>query len=307
MQLGFLPRTIVKHTSGHTPGQIYIPLVNWLLMCASIGLVVGFGTSSHLAAAYGISVTLTMLITTVLFYFVTRARWKWGYGRAMGFCAAFVLLQGAFFVANVLKVADGGWFTLTVGVIIFTLMMTWKKGRQLLAKRLQAGAMRIEAFLESISREGMHRVPGTAIFMSANVDRTPHALVHNVRHNKVLHERVILLCIRTEDVPYVSPGKQVELSEIDKGIYREVGRYGYLQRPDVPQLLRRREKHGLEVRLDDVTFFLGPETIAPSQHPGMAIWREKVFAVMSRLAAQPAAYFRLAPDRVVELGMPVEL
>jgi KUP system potassium uptake protein len=307
MQLGYLPRTLVRHTSEHTRGQIYISLVNWLLMVACVGLVLGFRTSSALAAAYGVSVTLTMLITTVLFYFVTRWRWGWSYGAAMGLCAGFVLLQGAFLAANLLKLLDGGWFPLVVGAGIFAVMATWKRGRQLLGEALSREAVPLDAFLERLREGDIHRVPGTAVFMTANPTRVPHALLRNVKHNRVVHDRLIVLGIRTEDVPYVSPGRQVELEPIDKGVYRLLGRYGYLQRPDVPQLLRRCEKLGLEVALEDCTFFLGRETITPSARPGMALWREKLFAIMSRLAAQPAAYFRLPADRVVELGMSIEL
>jgi KUP system potassium uptake protein len=307
IQLGYLPRAAIKHTSEHTRGQIYIPVVNWVLMIACLGLVAGFGSSSRLAAAYGVSVTLTMLITTVLFYFVTRERWRWNFFQSMGLCAGFVVIEGAFFGANAVKIPDGGWFPLAVALGIFTLMTTWKTGRRLVAQNLSASALPQEDFIASLRRRPPQRVPGTAVFMTSNAGRTPSALLHNLKHNKILHERVIFLTITTEDVPYVPPSKQVEIEELEDGFLRLSARYGYMQEKDVPQLLRRAKSRGLEVTAEEATFFLGRETIVPGPRRGMARWREHLFAFMAKIGQQPASFFRLPPGRVVELGMQVEL
>lgn len=307
MQLGYMPRMSVKHTSAHTQGQIYIPLVNWLLMIACIGLVIGFQSSTRLASAYGVSVTLTMLITTVLFYYVTREKWKWSLAQAWGLCAFYIVLQGAFFAANLVKLLDGGWFPLLVGLIIFTVMTTWRTGRGLLSERLSASVLPQEMFLESIGHSHLTRVPGTAIFMSANPGKTPVALLHNLKHNHVLHEQVVFLSVQTEDIPVVEPENQVELKALDNGFYRIAGHYGYMQEPDVPQLLLRCRDLGLKYIPERTTYFLGRETIVPSKRKGMVHWREWLFALMSRMAQQPSTYFRLPPGRIVELGVQVEI
>lgn len=307
IQMGYFPRAAIRHTSQHTQGQIYISQVNWLLMIACILLVLRFETSSKLAAAYGVSVTLTMLITTVLFYFVTRSLWKWSFAKAMGFCFFFLVLQGAFFAANLIKFVDGGWFPLAVGLLLFILMTTWKTGRQLVGAHLESGSLSQELFIESVLRKPPIRVPGTAIFMTSSRGRTPIALLHNLKHNRVLHERVIFMTLVVEDTPFVPPSKRVELEALADGFWRLTGHYGFMQKPDVPRLLRRCYQEGLDVAVHEATFFLGRETIIPGEKPGMAIWREHLFGFLSKIAQQPAIYFRIPPGRVIELGMQVEI
>ncbi|MBP7949056.1 MAG: potassium transporter Kup [Verrucomicrobiales bacterium] len=307
IQLGYFPRAAIKHTSEHTRGQIYIGLVNWLLMFACVGLVLKFGTSTKLAAAYGVSVTLTMLITTLLFFFVTRNLWKWSLLKAGGFCTFFLVIQGAFFGANLVKFADGGWFPLVVGLGIFALMTTWKRGRELVGKSLEQTGLDQELFISSIARHPPLRVPGTAIFMTGNRGRTPGSLLHNLKHNRVLHERVIFLTLVVDDEPYVLPSRRVELQRLADGFWRLTGHYGYMQRPDVPRLLRACSQFGLELTAEQSTFFLGRETIIPASRPGMARWRGHLFGFLSKIAQQPAGYFRIPPGRVIELGMQVEV
>ncbi len=307
IQMGYFPRTNIRHTSEHARGQIYISMVNWLLMIACIGLVLGFKTSSNLASAYGVSVTLTMLITTVLFYFLTVEVWKWGTLQAALFCAGFMALQGAFFAANLIKLKDGGWFPLVVGLGIFTLMTTWKTGRQLVSRKLASSALPQDLAIESILRSSPVRVKGTAVYMTSNLGRTPVALLHNLKHNRVLHERVVFLTLTVEDRPYVLPSKRLQVEELADGFWRLTGCYGFMQRPDVPRLLRRCRQQGLEISAEDSTFFLGRETILPAEQPGMARWREHLFAFLSKIAQQPAGYFKIPPGRVIELGMQVEI
>lgn len=309
IQLGFLPRMSIRHTSRQTRGQIYVPLVNWLLMLACIALVLSFGTSTKLAAAYGIAVTLTMVVTTLLLYYVMRYRWEWSMARALPLCLGFIIIEGAFLASNVLKIPVGGWFPLVAGAAIFALMVTWKRGRVLLGEELSKTTIPQELFIESLQySKSLVRVSGTAVFLTGNGGRTPVAVLHNLKHNKVLHERVIFLTIVTEDVPFVSPGQQVQLEKLAEGFWRLTGHYGFMQEPDVPQLMRRARQHGLDAPAEKVTFFLGRETVVPDpQRPGMAPWREHIFAFLSRIAQPPANYFRLPENRVVELGMRVRI
>jgi KUP system potassium uptake protein len=307
IQLGYFPRMAIRHTSEHTRGQIYVGMMNWLLMIACIGLVLGFRTSSNLAAAYGVSVTLTMLITTVLFYFVTVELWKWGTVRAILFCAAFLALQGAFFAANLLKLKDGGWFPLAVGTAIFALMTTWKTGRSLVGRKLEAAGLPQDMFIQSISNNPPTKVKGTAVFMTSNRGKTPVALLHNLKHNRILHENVIFMTLVVEDRPWVLPSKRLEVEALASGFWRVTGHYGFMQDPNVPRLMRRLKLHGLDVSAETATFFLGRETVVPAANPGMARWREHLFAFLSKIAQQPASYFKIPPGRVIELGMQVEI
>jgi KUP system potassium uptake protein len=308
IQLGYLPRIAVKHTSSRERGQIYLPHVNWALMVACIGLVLGFESSSNMAAAYGIAVTLTMICTTVLFYFAARRLWEWSFIRAASLCSLFLVVEGAFFGANLLKVLNGGWFPLAMGLIIFILMATWKKGRQLVWDKLRPASMPLEMFLDNIdSSKNLSRVPGTALFMTANPEGTPIALLHNLKHNKVLHERNIILTIVTDEVPQVNPDKRIETEKLGSGFYRLIAHYGFMEEPNVPELLSNADLGGEPVKLHKTTFFLSRETIVPSRSRSMVRWRQWLFALMSRNAQSASSFYRIPANRVVELGMQVEL
>ncbi len=309
IQLGYLPRLAIRHTSAHTRGQIYIPTINWMLMFACLGLVGSFRSSEALASAYGIAVTLTMIVTTMLFYVAARYQWGWSFLESLPLVGVLLVVELAFFLANATKIFDGGWFPLVVGAALFTIMTTWRTGRRLVAERLELGTLPQEMLVESLQlSERTIRVPGTAVFMASNSGRAPNAIMHNLKHNKVLHERVIFLTIVTDDHPFVAPSKQVELLELAPGFLRMSGHYGFLQEPDVPQLLRRARNHfNFEYNPQEFTFFLGRETIVPSDEPGMAIWRENLFGFLSRIAEPPGSFFRLPEGRVVELGMRIKI
>jgi KUP system potassium uptake protein len=297
IHMGYCPRLRIEHTSSVQQGQIYLPQVNWILMLACIGLVFGFGSSSNIAAAYGIAVTLTMLITTTLFYFVARRLWGWEVCTALLVCVPFLLIELAFFSANALKIAHGGWFPLVVGIAVFTFMSTWKTGRQILRKKLESSSIPFESFLKQIMKNPPHRVPGTAVFMSSNSQDTPLALLHNLKHNKVLHERVVVLTMIAEEVSHVEPDQRLTVERLREGFYRVIGHYGFMEDPYVPELLEHCKTKELEINLEGTSFFLGRETLLPTKNPGMAIWREKIFT----------AFFHIPPGRVVELGMQVEI
>ena len=309
IQLGYLPRISIKHTSAHTRGQIYVPVVNWVLMFACLGLVFGFGTSTRLAAAYGVGVTLTMMVTTLLFFFVARGRWGWSILHAGAVTALFIVMEVTFFFGNAVKIPDGGWFPLVVAAGLFTVMTTWRKGRQLMLQEQNVGALTQEEFLQSLRvGKSVTQVSGTAVFLCGSRGKTPIALLHNLKHNKVIHERLIFLTLITDDVPLVPREQQVELEELGPGVWRLTGHYGFMQEPDVPQLLRRaRNLHGFHCEADQVTFFLGRETIVPSAKRGMVLWREHLFAFLSKMSQAPAHFFKLPENRVVELGMRVRI
>jgi len=308
IQLGYLPRIAVKHTSSRERGQIYIPHVNWALMLACIGLVLGFESSSNMASAYGIAVTLTMLSTTVLFFFAARRLWEWSPLHALLLCSLFFVVEGAFFAANLLKVVNGGWFPLVMGLIIFILMATWKTGRQLVWDKLRPASMPLEMFLDSIeTSKNLTRVPGTALFMTANPEGTPIALLHNLKHNKVLHERNLILTILTDEVPQVNPERRVEIEKLGAGFHRIIAHYGFMEEPNVPELLAHAPLDGEPVKLHKTTFFLSRETILPNRSKSMLRWRQWLFALMSRNAQSASSFYRIPANRVVELGMQVEL
>ena len=307
VQLGFSPRLKITHTSTREFGQIYIPTVNWALMFGCIAIVVGFRTSSNLAAAYGVAVTSTMVITTILFYVVARERWEWSRLAAGSLALFFLVIDLSFFGANIIKVAHGGWFPLLLAAVIFIIMMTWKKGRSILSERIQSDSQPLEDFLNEIERVPPVRVSGTAIFMNGNATRTPPALIHNLEHNKVLHQRVLFLTVKTRLIPYVEDQERFELEPIGNGFYRLKVFYGYMEDPEIPRVLENVKAPGFKFNPEDTTYFLGRETIMASKRPGMAIWREKIFALISRNATSATAYFCLPPDRVVELGSQVEI
>ncbi len=310
IQLGYLPRLGIKHTSAHTRGQIYIPSINWMLMISCLILVKMFGSSEALAAAYGIAVTLTMIVTTILFFFAARYKWGWDLNQTVPIVVIALIIEVTFFGANAVKIMDGGWLPLVVGAVLFTLMTTWSTGRRLVRESLdRSSPFSQDELIESLKNsERIIKVPGTAIFMSADAHRAPNALMHNMKHIKVLHERIVFMTITTEDHPYISPSHQVQLEELAPGFWRLTGHYGFLQKPDVPQLLRRAKHYfNFDCNAEQVTFFLGRETIVPSKKRGMALWRESLFSVLSRVAEPPGTFFLLPEGRVVELGMRVAI
>ena len=307
VQLGYSPRVEIRHTSATTIGQIYVPSVNRALAIATIALVIGFQSSSALAAAYGIAVTATMGITTILAYVVARQVWHWSRWTAGAVTAVFITIDLAFFGANLLKVLHGGWVPLVIATLVFSLLSTWKTGRMVLGKRLRERAYPFDLFLKDLNRTRPHRVPGTAIFMTGSGAGVPPTLIHNLRHNKVLHANIVLLTVTTEDVPHVSRERAIELEPLSAGFFRVTLRYGFMEEPGVPEAMSDARARGLPIDKDDITYFLGRETLLPANHPGMAPWREKLFALMSRNAMRATAFFRIPPERVVELGMQVEL
>ena len=306
MQLGFMPRMSIRHTSETEAGQIYIPIINWALMVAVIILVLTFQTSSNLAAAYGIAVTGAVTIDTILMGVLFVGVWKWKWWVALPVVLVFLIIDGAYFAANLFKVPDGGWFPLVVGLVAFTLLTTWARGRKLMRDRMSETALPIEIFAKS-AKNSATRVPGTAIFMASQTAGVPSALLHNIKHNKVLHERVVILTVLIADTPYVDASERCEMQDLGDGFYRAVLHYGFMQETDVPQGLREMSRCGGEFDMMHTSFFLSRQTLLPSANPEMPIWREKIFAWMLRNAATAMDFFRLPTNRVVELGSQVEI
>ncbi len=308
IQLGYIPRLKVNYTSARVIGQIYVPVVNWILMIACIGLVLGFRSSSNLAAAYGVAITTTMLITTVLFYMVARRRWRWPAAIALAVAAFFIAIDFAFFSANMLKIAHGGWFPLLVSAGILFLMLTWRKGRRILRDHLGEICLPLEDFLADLKNQNIRRVPGTAVYMSGNRFGTPLALLHNLKHNKVLHENVVLLTVRTEEVPYLRNIKdRVALERLSEGFWRAQIHFGFIEKPDVPSALDSIKEAGLQFDPMRTTYFIGRETILATRKLGLSAWRGSLFAWMTRNAGDATSYFCLPPNGVVELGARVEV
>jgi KUP system potassium uptake protein len=307
IQLGFSPRMQIQHTSPREIGQIYVGWINWMLMTATVGLVLGFQSASKLAAAYGLAVTATMIITTLLLYVVTRELWQWPRWRALAVGAVFLTVDASFFTANLIKVEHGGWFPLVVAVSVFTLMSTWKRGRQILAERLRIGELPVRGFLEDVVAHPPLRVPGTAVFMSGRAYGVPPALLHNLKHNRVLHERVVLLTVLTVEQPRVPLAERLDAEALEAGFWRLVIRYGFMEGPDIPAALVHAKEKGLDIDPMTTTFFLGRETLLATERPGMALWRERLFAFMARNAQRATAYFRIPPNRVIEIGAQIEL
>jgi KUP system potassium uptake protein len=312
VQLGYCPRVTIRHTSHTEIGQIYVPEVNWALAAATIGLVLGFGSSSAVAAAYGIAVTGTMTITTLLFHRVARDRWCWGRWKVWPLTSLFLAVDMAFFAANAIKIEHGGWFPIAVAGIVFTLLSTWKKGRALLAAELRAAGLPLELFLADIERRSPLRVPGTAVFMTGNVGNVPAVLLHQLKHNKMLHERIVLVSVVSEEIPTVPEAERVDVRELGAGFFQVVARYGFMETPDVPAMLESIAKRHvvgpkLQLRPMETTYFLGRETLLPSGRGRMARWRKRLFIVMSRNAQTASAFFGLPPNRVVELGAQIQM
>jgi KUP system potassium uptake protein len=315
VMMGYLPRMAVEHTSARTIGQIYVPIVNWVLMLGTMAMVLEFRSSSALAGAYGIGVTSTMVITTILAFRVARRRWGWPLALAGGVTFVFLCADLAFLGANLTKVAEGGWVPLAVASGVLLLMTTWKTGRALLARRTADRTVTLSSFMADV-RAGdgkamfLSRVPGTAVYMSSTPDVVPLALMYSCRHHRVLHERVVILTIRTDDTPHVALAERAFVEPLGQGFWRVTGNYGFMESPDVPALLRTvaEIQPDLDVVVRETTFFLGQETILASERlPGMMVWREHVFAAMHRNAAKATSFFGLPPDRVVEIGAHIEL
>ena len=308
IQLGYSPRLRAIYTSERVIGQIYVPVVNWGLMLACVALVLGFRTSSNLAAAYGVAITTTMLITTVLFYVVARRRWHWPAAAALPIAAFFITIDLAFFGANMLKIAHGGWFPLLVSAAVLFLMLTWRKGRRVLRSRLGEICIPLNDFISELKTQNIRRVPGTAVYMSGNRYGTPLALLHNLKHNKVLHEEVVLLTVRTEEVPYLTnPRDRVALENLREGFWRAQIHFGFMEKPNVPVALDRVKQAGLRFDPMRTTYFIGRETILATRKRGLSSWRGSFFAWMTRNAGDVTSYFCLPPNGVVELGARVEV
>jgi KUP system potassium uptake protein len=307
VQLGYLPRVSVVHTSHKHEGQIYVPEVNWLLMLCCVALVFAFRSSSNLAAAYGIAVTGTMAITSFLYFLVMRRNWSYPLWIALGLFIPFIAIDLAFFSANVEKIAAGGWFPLAVGVGAFVMMTTWWRGRFELSKQMESGTIPDELFLADIAETPLPRVSGTAVFMTSGADGMPNVLLHHVKHNKVLHRQVVLLSIATENVPFVVGNQSLSVRELGHGFFRVVSRAGFMQQPNVPKILSRCERHGLVVNPSDTTYYLGRQTLLTTGHSRVARWRKILFAFLAKNSRAPTEFFHLPPNRVVELGLQIEL
>lgn len=306
VQLGLMPRLRIEHTSADAAGQIYIPAVNWALLIMVLLLIFGFQESSNLAAAYGIAVTGTMFISTCMIAVLIKRVWNWPVAAVAAFMAIFLCIDGAYFASNLTKVPDGGWFPLLVGIVVFVLLTTWAKGRKLMIERMREAAMPIKVFIQSAASSAT-RVPGTAVFMTSTPDGVPHALLHNLKHNKVLHERVILLTVKIADTPYVDPELRTKNEDLGQGFHRMILKFGFMQDPDVPGALKEVGCCGGDFRMMDTSFFLARQTLLPSSRPGMRIWREKLFAWMLQNSESAMEFFRLPTNRVVELGSQVEI
>ncbi len=307
IQLGFLPRLRTLHTSERAAGHIYLPAINWGLLIMVVVLVLGFQESTRLASAYGIAVTGTMLLTTAMLAVLLFKVWRWNRWLAGLTIAVFALVDGAFFASNITKVADGGWFPLLVAAVIFTVLTTWATGRKLMRERLEESALPLPVFIKSAAASA-HRVRGTAIFLSASPDGIPSALLHNLKHNQVLHERVLILTIKVEEVPYVEVEKRLETSDAGEGFYRLILHYGFMEEVDIPRDLAGIKSIGEPFNMMSTSFFLGRQKlIASKEQPGMALWRERLFAWMSKSSESAMEFFKLPTNRVVELGSQLQI
>ncbi len=307
VQLGYFPRVQIVHTSSETEGQIYIPSINTALMLACIGVVLVFRESSRLAGAYGIAVTATMGLTSIIYFFVISRAWRWSLTKAVPLLALFLAFDLTYFGANLIKVPDGGWFTLVVATLIMIAMSTWKDGRSELARKMLSTRFPLQLFLQDISEHKLQRVYGTAVFMTVSPVGTPSALLHHVKHNHVLHERVVLLSIRTVDTPTVPLDERLKMEDLGQGFYRFIGMYGFMEKPDVPEVLKLASRFGLEIDPATTTFYLGRETLLTSGSSTMMHWRKALFAFMSRNAQTATVFFGIPADRVIEIGVQIEL
>jgi KUP system potassium uptake protein len=306
MQLSLLPRLDVQQTSTEEIGQVYVPQINWLLAIIVIALVLSFRSSDALAAAYGIAVSGTMLVTTLLLAEVARRQWGWGMPTTVGVIGTFLVVDLAFFSANSFKIIEGGWFPLVVGAVVFMLMSTWRRGRQLLIERTSEDNPPLARFIAELDPSRMPRVRGTAIYLATRHDTVPYAMMDNLRHNKVLHERVVILTVVTERVPSVAETNRIATEGLGRGIWRMTVHFGFAERPSLPPVLAAHDAE-FPIELAETSFFVGRELPVPSLRPGIAIWREKLYAFMTRNAVSAWQYFQIPPKRVVELGTQVEL
>lgn len=307
IQLGFLPRMAVRHTSAREAGQIYMPAVNWALLAGVLGAVLFFGSSSALAGAYGIAVTLTMMITTVLTYFVVREGWRLPAPVALSATAVFLALDALLVAGCAIKFFDGGWFPLALGALLFGVMTTWSQGRERLLDRIRADGLSLEAFVEGLDARAMHRVGRTAVYPVADPATVPQALLHNLKHNQVLHERNVILTVRFREVPWVPMERRVEVEALGSGFWRVTVNYGFMNTPDVPRALELTRSHGLQVPVFETTYFLSRESIVPTPGRGLASWRERLFATLSRNASGIVEFFGLPANAVVELGTRIRI
>ncbi len=306
--LGFLPRMQILHTSDTERGQIYMPMVNWVLLALVIFTVIEFKESGNLAAAYGISVTTTMMITTSLLAVVMYHEWKISPVLVGLLTLLFFVIDFSFWTANVIKVKDGGWYPLMLGAICFVMLTTWYQGRKLLRERVVSDSIRLPEFVQALLAHPPHRVEGTAVFLTAHIDYVPAALLHNLKHNRVLHQRVLFLKLSTWDVPYVRDEERLTVGDLGGNCYMVRAVHGFKETPDINHVLTLLEQqHGLKLELSDTSFFLARDTVVPSKLPGMAIWRERLFGWMMQNAAKPSDFFRIPPNRVVELGTKIEI
>ncbi len=307
VQLGYSPRMRVVHTSSRVAGQIFVPWINGMLLVLVIAAVIGFRSSENLGAAYGIAVTGTMVVTTLLMLIVAGRMWHWKLPAVIAIGVAFLAIDLAFFGANLLKVEHGGWFPLVLGLLVFVVMTTWRRGRELVLRQLQHGGLALTPFIASIAQYPPARVSGTAVFMTANPHVVPHALLHSLKHFKVLHERNVLLSVETLETPLADRSERIELHDLGHGFYRLTIRFGFAEDPDVPGVLEKCGARGLAFDMMDTTFFLSRETVVSIRRPGMALWRDKLFAFLSRNALPATAFFHIPGNRLVELGTQVEI
>ena len=307
IQLGYSPRMQIDHTSSREIGQIYVPAVNWGLMLLTCAFVLYFGSSTNIAGAYGVALSTLMLMTTLMFYVMSREVWRWSLLKALVVIVLFLAMDVPFFIANAMKIKNGGWIPLATAAVLFLLMSTWKRGREILSKRMQEKSVPLNILMADLAADPPLRVPGVAVFMSGNPGGTPPALVHNLAHNKVLHERVVFLTVVTEEIPHVSPDERVKVKHLGKGFHSVHVRYGFMEDPSMLDIIDRARERRLEIPLEGTTFFLGREELVSTDRPGMARWRERLFAFMSRNALRATAFFQIPSTQVFEVGAQVEL
>jgi KUP system potassium uptake protein len=307
MQLGYVPRLEIRHSSPEEIGQVYVPSVNWVLLGGTVGLVVGFGSSANLAGAYGVAVVTTMILTTILAFACMRLCWGWSMPKAAALAACLLAVDLAFFTANIPKIEQGAWVPLAIAAIVYILFTTWKRGRALLRERFHKEQISVEVLLKDLAKHQPIRAPGTSVFMDSNPSGIPRTLVHNLKHNHVLHERVILLTVIQEEVPRIPWSEKLEIHELAPDFFRIMAHFGFMEEPNVPAILRYAERDGLEYKPMETTFFLGRETLVMSRSRGMNYWRKLLFALLSRNAQQATLHYGIPPNRAIEIGAQVEM